>query len=82
MTELKQRSSIISFISASKSSGSSIASQPSPWLNGTKRAPVSAHRSAIVSWPSRRTSWPRSTSVRVIPSVGTRFPAPSHVAIR
>ena len=49
MTELKQRSSIISLTSASKSSGSSMASQPSPWLSGTKRAPASAHRSAIVS---------------------------------
>ena len=49
MAELKHRSSIRSFISASKSFGSSMASQPSPWLSGTKRAPVSVHRSAIVS---------------------------------
>ncbi len=82
MVVLKQSSSIMSFTSASKSSGSSIASQPWPWVNGTKRAPTSLHRSAIVSCPIIRTSWPRSTSVRVIPSVGTRFPAPSQVTIR
>ena len=56
MVVLKHSSSIMSFISASKSSGSSIASQPSPWDNGTKRAPTSPHRSAIVSCPSIRTS--------------------------
>ena len=48
MAALKHRSSMRSFISASKSSGSSMSSQPSPWLRATKRAPVSAHRSAIV----------------------------------
>ena len=82
MVELKQSPSIMSLTSASKSSGSSIASHPWPWVNGTKRAPTSPHRSVIVSCPSIRTSWPRSTSVRVIPSVGTRLPAPSHVTIR
>ncbi len=82
MVELKQSCSIRSFTSASKSSGSSIASQPSPWVNGTKRAPTSAHRSAIVPCPIIRTSWPRSTSARAMPSVGTRFPAPSQVTIR
>ena len=79
---LKQRSSIMSLTSASKSSGSSIASQPGAWLSATKRAPTSLHRSAIVSCPSTRTSCPRSTSMRAIPSVGTRLPAPSQVAIR
>ena len=82
IVELKQSSSISSATSAAKSSGSSIASQPPLWVSGTKRAPTSAHRSAIVAWPSSRTSWPRSTIVRAMPSVGTRFPAPSQVAIR
>jgi hypothetical protein len=82
MLVLKQRSSIMIFTSASKSSGSSIASQPGAWLSERKRAPTSLHRSAIVSWPSTRTSCPRSRSVRAIPSVGTRLPAPSQVAIR
>ena len=82
MVELKHSSSIRSRISASKSPGSSIASHSSFWLNGTKRVPTSPHRSAMVRCPISRTSWPRSTSVRAIPSVGARLPAPSQVAIR
>ena len=42
MVVLKHSSSIMSFTSALKSSGSSIASQPSPWVSGTKRAPTIA----------------------------------------
>ena len=80
--ELKLSSLMRSRISASKSPGSSIASQSSPWLNGTKRVPTSPHRSAMVRCPISRTSWPRSTSVRAMPSVGARFPAPSQVMIR
>ena len=68
MVELKQSSSIRSFTSASKSS---IASQPLPWVKGTKRAPTSPHRSVIESCPIIRTSWPRSTRLRATPSVGT-----------
>ena len=81
MVELKESSSTRSFTSASKSFGSSIASQSGPWLNGTKRVPTSPHRSTIVVCPIIRTSWLRSTSVRAIPSVGARFPAPSQVTI-
>ena len=82
MVELKHSSSIRSRISASKSPGSSIASHSSFWLSGTKRVPTSPHRSAMVRCPISRTSWPRSTSVRAMPSVGARLPAPSQVAIR